>query len=64
MSFQITDESDFLKGAVVLQAVNLFGIFIYFGYRRQPTYDESIEIQKVILTRADEIKKVILNAGI
>jgi hypothetical protein len=61
---QITDESDFLKGAVVSQVINLFGIFMYFGCRRQPTSDESIEIQKVILTRADEIKKAILNLGI
>jgi hypothetical protein len=61
---QITDKSDFLKGAVVSQVINLFGIFMYFRYRKQPTSDESIEIQKVILTRADEIKKAILNLGI
>ena len=61
---QITDESDFLKGAVVSQVINLFRIFMHFGYRKQPTSDESIEIQKVILTRADEIKKAILTLGI
>jgi hypothetical protein len=61
---QITDESDFLKGAVVSQVINLFGIFMHFSYRKQPTSDESIEIQKEILTRADEIKKAILNVRI
>ena len=58
---QITDQSDFLKGAVVSQVINLFGIVMHFGYRRQPTSDESIEIQRVILTRADEIKKAVLS---
>jgi hypothetical protein len=56
---QITDESDFLKGAVVSQVINLFGIFMYFGCRKQHTSDESILALRHSTSSALDLKPVL-----
>jgi hypothetical protein len=61
---EITDESDFMKGAVTSQIINQFLCTLMVLYNRPLAVDEIREIQKIILTRAEEIKKEILNTGI
>jgi|SRR5437588_2365033 hypothetical protein len=61
---EITNESDFMKGAIVSQIVNQFAAFLVLGYKRELTAADASDIQKIVLTRADDIKNGIKAIGI
>jgi hypothetical protein len=63
-TLEITNESDFMKGAVISQIISQFSCTLMVLYNRPLAVDEIKEIQKITLTRAEEIKKGILNTGI
>jgi hypothetical protein len=60
IKISVSNDTDFLLGAVLSQTLNQFAFSFFEKYRRIMTSEEATEANAILFGKAPEIKKIIM----